>query len=321
MLQDPNAPHDLAHTINLAHQFVTRPIDTDDLLDAIRKALRLRDQVGPNEVRRDISDIAMLPTPSPVFVRLLEAIEAPNSDAHKIAAIVVHDTGLTAKVLQLVNSSFFAPRTRITSVEGAVVRLGSSVIRTLAFLDEINRDINDPIPVQNWVADLAGHTYDVADLARQLAGPSLADDAFCGGLLHECGQLVFARCRPDLFNAHLTERDEQNCALADLERSAFGVTHAQAGAYLLNLWGCPIDIIDAVAYHDAAELARNERVQVVQVAHRLIEQRAGISLCGAPRLEDVDLGWIDDSYYADEARAWLAANPATNAVAVEAVSA
>ena len=307
---------DLARTIGLAHQFVLQPYSGDDLTDAIRRALRLRDQVATQSTRREISDIAMLPTPSPVFTELLRAIESPSSDAREIGQIVSHDVGLTAKVLQLVNSSYFAPRTRVTSVEGAVVRLGSSVIRTLAFLDEVNRDINDPLPVQCWVRDLAKHTYEVADLARQLAPSELADDVFCGGLLHECGQLVFARCRPEMFCGHLDERKHQNRSLSDLEREAWGVTHAQAGAYLLTLWGCPIDIIDAVAHHDDEELARNDRAQIVQVAHRLIEA-TGMALCGEPPAE-IDFSWLDDSEYAEAAYAWLDARAAALAAPVSA---
>jgi HD-like signal output (HDOD) protein len=310
LLAEHSHDEDLAQTIGVAHQFVLLPYSPDDLIDAVRRALRLRDQVRAQQTRTEISDIAMLPTPSPVFAQLLQAIESPNSDAHAIGEIVSHDVGLTAKVLQLVNSSFFAPRTRITSVEGAVVRLGSSVIRTLAFLDEVHRDINDPLPVQHWVGDLAAHTYEVADLARQLAPRELADDVFCGGLLHECGQLVFARCRPDMFCAHLEERVSANRSLSELEQEAWGVTHAQAGAYLLNLWGCPIDVIDAVAHHDDEELSRNDRVQIVQIAHRLIEA-TGTSLCSAPEHVDDDFRWLDYSDYAEVAYAWLDARAAT----------
>jgi HD-like signal output (HDOD) protein len=197
------------------------------------------------------------------------------------------------------------------------VRLGSSVLRTLAFLDELNRDINDPLPVQYWVAELGTHTYEVADLARQLAPRELADDVFCGGLLHECGQLVFARCRPEIFCAHLDERVESNRSLSDLERDAWGTTHAQAGAYLLNLWGCPIDVIDAVAHHEDEELSRNDRVQIVQVAHRLIEA-THTPMCGAPVAAD-DFRWLDYSAYAEQAYAWLDARAAAVAAPAAAV--
>ena len=316
MLAEHADNEDLAHIIGLAHQFVLQPYSPDELIDAIRRALRLRDQVNTQHVRKEISDISMLPTPSPVFTQLLQAIESQQSDAHTIGEIVQHDTGLTAKVLQLVNSSYFAPRTRITSVEGAVVRLGSSVLRTLAFLDEVNRDINDPLPVQCWVAELGAHTFAVAELARQLAPRELADDVFCGGLLHECGQLVFARCRPEIFCAHLDERKASNRSLAELEQEAWGVTHAQAGAYLLNLWGCPIDVIGAVAHHNDEELSRNDRVQIVQVAHRLIEA-TDTSLCGAPDPGVADLSWLDHSEFAEAAYAWLDAREAA-AVSVSA---
>jgi hypothetical protein len=50
-------------------------------------------------------------------------------------------------------------------------------------------------------------------------------------------------------------------------------------------------------------------VQIVQVAHRLIEM-TGTSMCGAPEADRSDWSWVDRSDYAEQAYAWLDAQAA-----------
>jgi HD-like signal output (HDOD) protein len=38
-------------------------------------------------------------------------------------------------------------------------------------------------------------------------------------------------------------------ATLDAERAALGVTHSEVGAYLLGIWGLPLDIVEAVRHH------------------------------------------------------------------------
>src|SRR5437763_1236578 len=85
----------------------------------------------------------------------------------------------------------------------------------------------------------------VLDLADRLAEPALRADAFCAGLLHECGQLVFASCRPVVFSAHLRLQQGRPTLCGEIEQETFGVTHSRAGAYLLRLWGFPLEIASA----------------------------------------------------------------------------
>ncbi len=302
ILTERPEPDDFVGVVGLAHQVIEKTCTSDELHDALARAMSLRDRLGSQRIRAEVSEIGMLPTPSPVFSELMAAIDSPSGDARSVANVINHDMGLTAKVLQLVNSSFFAPRSRVTSVEAAVVRLGREVIRTVAMLDEIRKGFNAPRSVREWCVQLSPHGYEVAGLARFLAPPKMKDDAFCAGLLHECGQLAYARCRPELFGAHLDLRIEQRRGLCDLEREAFGATHAQAGGYLLSLWGFPAEVVEAVALHDA-DHAPGELARIVQVAHRVIEQTSH-SMCDAPAYSR-DMSWLVGHPLESSVREWF----------------
>src|SRR5207249_4909272 len=126
------------------------------------------------------------------------------------------------------------------------------------------------------------HARDTARLAWRRAAPDLRDDAFCAGLLHEIGQLVLAS-RPDMFVQLVCGREHEGRSLQDAELEVLGVTHAQAGAYLLSLWGFPLEIVEAVAHHggrpDTASLDRSNVVAMVQLAHMLVESERSC-VCG-----------------------------------------
>lgn len=311
ILTERPEPDDFVGVVGLAHQVIEKTCTSDELHDALARTMSLRSRLGAKRIRAEVSGLAMLPTPSPVFSELMAAIDSPSGDARTVANVINHDMGLTAKVLQLVNSSFFAPRSRVTSVEAAVVRLGREVIRTVALLDEIRKGFNAPRSVREWCVQLSPHGYEVAGLARYLAPAKMKDDAFCAGLLHECGQLAFARCRPELFGAHIDLRVETRRSLCDLEREAFGATHAQAGGYLLSLWGFPAEVVEAVSLHEVDE-APGELARVVQVAHRVVEQTSH-SMCDAPAYSR-DMSWLVGHPLEAPVREWF-----TEALTSEAV--
>ena len=64
----------------------------------------------------------------------------------KIARIVEQDVGISAKILQLVNSAFFGLAHSITNVEHAVIYLGINTLRSLALSVEILRVFQPKTP-------------------------------------------------------------------------------------------------------------------------------------------------------------------------------
>ena len=281
----------------VAHQFLPKHGDLDQLAGVVDSALRLRQELEGERVRAEMSGIDVLLSPPGVLGELLDVLQSPGGDAASVARVIERDVALSAKVLQLANASAFAPRHRVTSVQVAVVRLGTQTIRSLALMDGMIRscDPGDPV-LRRWLVRFNTHAVETARLAEQLAGPTARSDAFCAGLLHDCGQLVFATCRPEVFSAHLRLQDAEARLLVELEEETFGVSHAQAGAYLLSLWGLPLDIIRAASIHTVAlQLEGESRLsasRAAQLAHHLVEAEV-LALCstpGTPGPDDATLG-------------------------------
>src|SRR5882762_9362880 len=111
---------DLATLASLAHQFLTKPCDPGELRRTVELTLTLGRQCDDEHVRAEMSGISTLPS-SPAALQHLTAV----------LGSATCDTKLVARALQRVNSSFFAPSRRTTSLEEAVLRLGVQTIRSL----------------------------------------------------------------------------------------------------------------------------------------------------------------------------------------------
>jgi HD-like signal output (HDOD) protein len=294
----------------VAHQFLPKAGPLDRLAAEVDSVLRLRQELQGERVRAEMSGIDVLLSPPGVLGELMEVLQSPSADAASVARVLEGDVALSTKTLQLANASIFAPRNRATSVQMAVVRLGTQTIRSLALMDGMIRscDARDKV-LRPWLVRFNAHAMETARLAGRLAGPAAGNDAFCAGLLHDCGQLVFATCRPEVFSAHLRLQATDARLLVELEEETFGVTHAQAGAYLLSLWGLPLDVIRAASIHNAPIRVGGARhltaAEAAQVAHHLVEAEV-LTLCSTPGTPGPDEATLDHAGVLGDVWAWRA---------------
>ena len=73
-----------------------------------------------------------LPTLPGIALKLLEAVQDADSDMDEIGRILSTDPPLSAKVLKIVNSSFYSLPSKITSVNHATRMLGINSVKNLA---------------------------------------------------------------------------------------------------------------------------------------------------------------------------------------------
>lgn len=240
-------------TVRLTHRFLAKPCDADTLVVAISRAVALREVLGSESVRKLLGSIDQLPSVPQLFLELEAELQRPEPSLRRAARLVAQDMAMSAKVLQLVNSAFFAPARKVTSVERAVAMVGLETLRALV----LTLHVFGRFPtgrVRGFSLDaLWQHSLETGTFARRLmriagANEDESNAALAAGLLHCAGKLVFAEYLPERFRRILSPHpsDGGSC---ERERQEFGVTHAEVGAYLLGLWGLPDPIVEAVAWH------------------------------------------------------------------------
>jgi HD-like signal output (HDOD) protein len=240
------------------HRFLHKPCDTYMLAMLIERSSTLRSVVNDPSVLAAIGGLEAIPRP-PVTVQALEKVLAdPDAGVIAVAAVINRDAALTARLLRVVNSSFFGVGRQVTRVDAAVNFMGVSLVRAIALADGATRSFRvapDVLDLDEWNM----HAVRVAASARDISlamcphDRSLADEAFLAGLLHDVGQVVLAGVAPDNWKAIDAAAHAEGVPLNDVERRLNRVSHALVGAYLLSLWGLPSSVVEAVAFHHTPE--------------------------------------------------------------------
>src|SRR5262245_58414477 len=80
---------------------------------------------------RELMAADQLPSPPEVAQRMLVAVNRDDVRVQDLAKLIARDQALTARLLRLANSAFFAIRSRVTSIPQAVTLLGFVRVRDL----------------------------------------------------------------------------------------------------------------------------------------------------------------------------------------------
>lgn len=210
--------------------------------------------VDSEKLRELVSEIDELPTLPAVVVELLKMLEDEKTQARQIADLIAHDPSLSAKVLKLVNSSYYGLSKKVSTVSQAVVILGFSAIRSVVVGASVIQAFSKPGVHEGYFRAEAfwDHAVSVAAAAQFLARTTempRSEDGFTAGLLHGCGLLILDQYFPELM-ASVQDRVEQDeVPLSEAEELEMGFDHADLGAHLLQTWGLPDQIVDAVKFH------------------------------------------------------------------------
>ncbi len=273
----------------VAHLFLAKPCDPDVLRHTLERCCGMAAVLEDVELRGATGSVGALPPAPSIYRELTVALSNPEVGARAVSAIIARDPALCAKVLQLVNSAFYGLGRRISSTDEAVSYLGVSTVRSLAVA--LSAFASFEGSQEHLLEELHRHSMLTANLAAQLVGRAAErDDAFLAGMLHDVGKLVLDLHDSSYLAGVEREARETGGEPVEVERSIRGCTHADVGAYLLALWGLPIEIVEAVALHhgpveieDALSLPN-----AVRIADLLAGERAGVSEIASRALSQLD---------------------------------
>ncbi len=235
-------------TVGPAHQFLTKPCDSELLKSTIARACAARDRLPDDRIKQVVARVQSLPAQTSSLAALSAALDSPTAGREALGEVVAADVAMAAKVLQLVNSGFFGSPRRISDPRHAAELLGVETLRALV-------ESTDAFPAYSasrWqqfpLEQLNLHAREVARAAAAIARAEtgegrIAADASLAGLLHVVGVLILAG---EIQGQNPRER---LCHARDEVEGRFLCTRGDVAAYLLELWGLPEEVVTAVAYH------------------------------------------------------------------------
>jgi len=211
------------------------------------------------------NDKLVLPTLPEVALKVRDTLEDENSSLIDVAKIIISDAALAARMIQVSNSPLLRAANPIETVEAAVTRMGSNMIRNLVTsmvmeqMFQATSDVTDKRLRAIWE-----HSTEVAAIAHALASQFTKlqpDQAMLAGLVHDIGALPI-----------LTRAEDYPDLLADeatLDRIIESV-HTTIGAEILRKWNFPKELIAVAEDHE--DLTRDSKngpdyVDIVIVAN------------------------------------------------------
>ncbi|OEU63165.1 MAG: hypothetical protein BA870_08615 [Desulfuromonadales bacterium C00003094] len=215
------------------------------------KKIRRHAAVARGDFGAMFGDVEIPPLPAAVS-RLVAEVNSAEPDVERLAKLLSSSPGLAAKVIKTVNSSFYGLRVPVDNVKRAVTLMGLEQVRTLslafATLDAL------PIPATEYFNHDIFWTDSLfrATMARTLARKSLPDQleqVFTVSLLADLAIPVLLDSWSDYYLPVFAERMSSGRRLADIERDHFNWDHAQAGAWILQGWGFPDELVCCLACH------------------------------------------------------------------------
>ena len=273
MLNDRLQAHQVAKASELCHRSMLFSSGIRELMYEVSQCFRTSNAANKPVVRDYVGGIKRLPSMPAIYIELNDALASDATGAAEIAAIVEQDPAMSAKILQLVNSAFFALSSHVFKIKDAVVILGVRQIRDL-FL--VSRLFDHYPQDKNWTSFSFENLFDrcmvVGRFARaicreQRVAADIADKAFLAALLQDLGMLVIATRDAEKYSEVMREAAGMNQPLYAIEKLRLGVNHMEVGACILGLWNLPPEVTEAVLYHSHPNSTAGEKFTPLTAVH------------------------------------------------------
>ena len=247
-------PEEVLKSTMAVHQFLMKPCCAETMKNTIERTCKLRDLLRDDKLKKIVAGIRNLPSVPVLYNLIVSEMQSTEPSLKKVGHLISQDVSMSAKILQLVNSSFFALPLKITDPQQAAVFVGieslKSLVLSLHVFSSISKDAESCgfSLLKMWRHSLRTGRL-AADIARaEEADRKVVEEAMIAGMLHDIGKLILLKV-PRQYNKVMELTETTGCSFAEAEYTVMGASHSELGAYLLGLWGLPRNVVEVVAFH------------------------------------------------------------------------
>jgi HD-like signal output (HDOD) protein len=243
----------ISRAVAVAHQYLAKPCSGGILKDVLSRSLALRRVLHDPQLLVITGRIGNLPSLPQLYFDMLQEIQKPEPCMEIISGIIERDVAMTARILQIVNSSFFGLSRRVVNIHEAIVMLGLNTLKALILMNSVFAAHEAGRMQAHELAELWEHSGLVAQLAHDIASyekqpQKILDLTRTVGILHDSGKVLFREL--DSYGGKIQPcLENSRKSVAQAEYEVYGMSHAELGGYLLGIWGLPHDIVEPVTWH------------------------------------------------------------------------
>jgi len=199
--------------------------------------------------------------------RVIDMVSDEDVSVAQLAAVVSKDQVLASRLLGLANSAYFAAMSEISTVQEAIVRMGTAAVRNLVVTVCFYSRMQDRNVYGDLGKPLLEHGIGTAYMSRLVAEwvDSDEEEAFMYGLLHDIGKLVILKAAYDV-------RRQMGAAVPqDVLDDVMREMHPHVGAVVLRRWRLPSMLDEPIVCHHDWQSAKvaPRKAAITYLANRL----------------------------------------------------
>ena len=205
--------------------------------------------------------------------RIIALVGKEGVSVSELTDLVKMDPSFSAELLRFANSALFGAPRKVTSLDQAILKVGTERIKTMATLVAMNSMVRSSVRIEAlrkvWI-----HSLVTAVISEEVARitQSNRETAYTAGLLHNLGTLGMMAAYPDEYSGMLEVTNDGGFDLLRTEQDLFDIDHCDAGCYLAQDWGFPDELAAAIAtHHDEPVPADMGLNNLIRVSWRLAD--------------------------------------------------
>jgi len=216
----------------------------------------------------------------------MQRLSDPEVSTDELHEIISRDQSLAARLLRIANSSCYARRREIKTINEAVVTIGFNTIKSIIISCAMHDFFKSFGLAEKYIWEHSlGNALICRTIAKKIKYPKI-EEAFLAGLLHDVGKVVLYIKLPKKMLLIFQEvYQNPQLSFAALEKKLLGFTHAHVGGLVARKWNFAMDIVEAIGFHHHPDHAKLNLVlpHVVCLADAL-SHKLGIGFIKRPDL-------------------------------------
>lgn len=206
-----------------------------------------------NSVEDIVSQVRSLPPLPDTALKLLSVMNDPRSSVNDIVEAIKYDQAVTSEVLKLCNSAYFGLSRRVTSLNDAMLSLGT--IKVLQLVMSIHTNLFLAREQKGYGLEpgiLWKHSVAVALTSSLFAQRLRLPDTnlvFTAGLLHDIGKVILNEYVAKDFAEIVRRVTDDHLAFVEAEQQVLGFSHEEVGALIAEQWQLPDPIVRCIRFH------------------------------------------------------------------------
>lgn len=250
-----------------AHRVLPFDIKAEKLNSHIEELLRLKEYSYPKELLLKIRSMGSIPVLPEIYIRLERELCKPIVSNIRIAEIISSDAVIVAKILHIAHSAFFNMPEGMLDLTYAINLLGINIVKTIVLHTKIFMLKDFSEPAREVLKRIGRHSIEVAKLSKRIlenekASKQEIERAYIAGLLHDIGKVLLVQFADSSKNIDYFPHANQ-VNTTEKENELFGMSHVDAGLYILTLWGFNKEILEVVKFHHHSDCVKDNTISVL----------------------------------------------------------